>query len=313
MSRTAKPLGINLFVNESCSGVAPSAAARPVAAAMGSQVLPIGRDATRGAGLVGWTYPDEPDNNGWTPASLAKTHPYPRGNADGLVTFVTTTGRFFRQAPYGSTRSRWPSTRGSRGSPTSPGFDLYPLNACQSDLTAVYDAQQAFVRLAGSTPTFQWIETGPIRPTYCGGFTMSPDAVERRGLARGHRRRARDRVLHAHLVAGSQLVRRRAGVAACHEADQRLLATVKPGLLGTRSSRLPTARLSRWSRASAAAAPTSSRSTRWSAPNKAQIHVPQLHDGTVKVLGEGRTVAVRDHYLVDNFAGLQVHVYVQTR
>ena len=33
----------------------------------------------------------------------------------------------------------------------------------------------------------------------------------------------------------------------------------------------------------------------------------------MKVLGEGRTVAVRDHYLVDNFAGLQVHVYVQTR
>ena len=57
------------------------------------------------------------------------------------------------------------------------GFDLYPLNACQADLTAVYDAQRAFVKLAGSTPTFQWIETGPIRPTYCGGFTMTPEQL----------------------------------------------------------------------------------------------------------------------------------------
>ena len=30
------------------------------------------RARTRGAGLVGWTYPDEPDNNGWTPASLGE-------------------------------------------------------------------------------------------------------------------------------------------------------------------------------------------------------------------------------------------------
>ncbi len=27
--------------------------------------------------------------------------------------------------------------------------------------------------LAGGRPTFQWIETGPINPTYCGGFAMT--------------------------------------------------------------------------------------------------------------------------------------------
>ncbi len=77
MSRTAKPLGINLFVNESCPGL-PRASSSRCCAAVGSQVLPIERTRTRGAGLVGWTYPDEPDNNGWTPASLAKAHPVPR-------------------------------------------------------------------------------------------------------------------------------------------------------------------------------------------------------------------------------------------
>ena len=171
-----KALGINLVVNESCPGVAPTgqlALLRRNALA----VLPIQARNTRGAGLVGWTYPDEPDNNGWTPASLAKAHPYERGNADGLVTFLTTTGRFFREAPYGSPQVSPAGYAAFARLADMAGFDLYPLNACQSDLTAVYDAQRAFVKLAGPTPTFQWIETGPIRPTYCGGFAMTPDEL----------------------------------------------------------------------------------------------------------------------------------------
>jgi hypothetical protein len=42
----------------------------------------------------------------------------------------------------------------------------------------MYDAQRAFIRLAGETPAFQWIETGPIRPTCCGGFTMTPQELK---------------------------------------------------------------------------------------------------------------------------------------
>ena len=172
----ARALGVNLVVNESCPGVAPSAQLallRPDSFA----VLPIGARATRGGRLIGWTYPDEPDNNGWTPASLAKAEPYRRGNADGLVTLVTTTGRFFRQTPYGATQVPLARYAGFARLADMAGFDLYPLNACQADLTAVYNAQQAYVRLAGSTPTFQWIETGPIRPSYCGGFTMTPEEL----------------------------------------------------------------------------------------------------------------------------------------
>ena len=107
---------------------------------------------------------------------LAKAHPYRRGNADGLVTFLTTTGRFLQRAPYGSTAV--PLSRYAAFAPSDmAGFDLYPLNACQSDLTAVYDAQRTFVQLAGATPTFQWIETGPIRSTYCGGFAMTQEEL----------------------------------------------------------------------------------------------------------------------------------------
>src|SRR5262249_28237698 len=58
------------------------------------------------------------------------------------------------------------------------GFDLYPLGHCQTDLTAVYDAQVQFNALAGKRPTFQWIETGPIKPSYCGGFKMTPGQLK---------------------------------------------------------------------------------------------------------------------------------------
>ena len=47
-------------------------------------------------------------------------------------------------------------------------------------------------------------------------------------------------------------------------------------------------------------------------PNKAGIHVPQLRDGLATVVGEGPTVIVKNHRLIDHFGGLQVNVYVQT-
>ena len=307
-----KALGINLFLNESCGGLAPSQQLALLHGG-GLEVLPIEARRTRGAGLVGWTYPDEPDNNGWTPASLAKAHPYPRGNADGLVTFVTTTGRFFRHAPYGSTKVPLARYAGFARLADVAGFDLYPLNACQSDLSAVYDAQRAFNRLAGSTPTFQWIETGPIRSTYCGGFTMTPQQLNAevwlaviggaRGIGYFTHTWSPD---HKAFDVAPPLQQ------AMKQIDN-LLAAVKPGLLGsTVESGADSPAVKLVARSGRGRTYVFSVNTLQS-PNKVQIHVPELHDGTMTVLGEGRTVAVRDHYLVDNFAGHQVHVYAQTR
>ena len=108
-------------------------------------------ERTRGVGLAGWTYPDEPDNNGWTPASLAKAHPYERGNADGLVTFLTTTGRFFQHAPYGSAQvplSRIRRVRAARrhGRIRSLSAERLPVGSHSRVRRA-----GAFVKLAGST------------------------------------------------------------------------------------------------------------------------------------------------------------------
>ena len=115
-----KALGINLVSTRAVRVSPPTINWRCCGAALA--VLPIGARRTRGPGLVGWTYPDEPDNNGWTPASLAKAHPYDRGNVDGLVTFLTTTGRFYHQAPVRlPTGPRLRAMQPSRGSPTWPG------------------------------------------------------------------------------------------------------------------------------------------------------------------------------------------------
>ena len=66
-----KALGINLVLNESCPGLAPDAQLALLRGS-GLAVLPIGARRTRGPGLVGWTYPDEPDNKRRTLVTLAK-------------------------------------------------------------------------------------------------------------------------------------------------------------------------------------------------------------------------------------------------
>ena len=308
-----KALGINLVLNESCPGLAPG---DQLALLRGSSlaVLPIGAARrARGPGLVGWTYPDEPDNNGWTPASLAKAEPYDRGNADGLVTFLTTTGRFFHRAPFGSAQVPLSRYAGFAAMADMVGFDLYPLNACQSDLSAVYDAQRAFMKLAGSTPTFQWIETGPIRPTYCGGFAMTPDELIAEvwlaviGGARGIGYFTHVWTPEHNSLALSPLM------ASAIRQTNALLMAVKPGLLGATVESDVDSPLVKLVARSGGGRTYVFAINAMRSPNKARIHVPQLRDGLVTVVGEGRTVAVKDHYLSDHFGGLQVNVYVQTQ
>ena len=305
-----KSLGINLIVNESCPGVAPL---QQLATMRGSAlaVLPIAAAKARGAGLVGWTYPDEPEINKWTPASLAKAFPYPRGNTDGLVTFMTTGGGFLRQAPYASTQVA-PAVYGKFAQLADmAGFDLYPLGHCQSDLSAVYNAQRAFVKLAGSTPTFQWIETGPIKPTYCGGFTMSPAQLSAEvwlavvGGARGIG-------YFTHTWSPDhQAFDVTPAVQTAMSQTNALLSSVTPGLLGT------TVASSANSPAIKVIARAGGGKTYVFAVNttrsdvKAQIRVPALNDNSVTVVDENRSLPIAGHALVDHFGPLQVNVYVQ--
>ena len=306
-----RTLGINLIVNESCPGLVPT---RQLGLMRGTlSVLPIAARRAAGPALVGWTYPDEPELNGWTPASLVLAHPYPRGNVDGLVTFMTTGGGFFRRIPY--RLPQVPRRQYARFAQLADmaGFDLYPLGHCQSDLSAVYDAQQAFIRLAGNTPTFQWIETGPIKPTYCGGSTMTPEELiaevwlavigGARGIGYFTHTRSPD---HRPFDVAPPIQQTMAQIDA-------LLRSVTPGLLGTTlvsSADSPVVKVI--ARAGGNRTYVFAINTMRS-PTMVQIHVPKLHDGPVTVLGEGRTVTASGHDLIDHFGGLQVNIYVQPR
>ena len=166
----AARLGVNVILNESCTTV-PARDQLDALADDQLGVLPIRGRSSQGTNLLGWTYPDEPDDNGWTAASLARRFDYRRGSPDGLLSFVTTTSAFFT-GPDRATRAQ--RTRAFARVADVAGFDLYPLNHCRTDLTEVFDAQRQFVRLAEGSPTFQWIETGAIHPGYCGGVQVTP-------------------------------------------------------------------------------------------------------------------------------------------
>ncbi len=308
-ARQADRLGVNLILNEDCGSLAPKrqlSLIQPHVLA----VLPIQARGTRGGGLVGWTYPDEPEDNAWTPATLARAHPYARGNSDGLLSFVTTGGGFFR-APFRAPSIARSAYGGFAHLADVAGFDLYPLGHCSSDLSAVHDAQKQFVRLAGSTPTFQWIETGPLRPTYCGGFTMTPAELDAEvwlaitGGARGigYFTHTWTPEHHAFDVSPELVreIRRLDGI----------LAAVTPGLVGD------TVSSGSDSGAVEVLARTGAGRTYVFAVNSSQtvqtvkLHVPALRHAPVTVLGERRSIVANDGRFSDVFQPLAVHLYVQ--
>lgn len=298
-------LGVNVVLNADCPG-------RPVddqLAALGDVqlgVVPIRDRSTSGPQLLGWAYPDEPDDNGWSAESLAATFDYPPGSPDGLLSFVTTTARFFT----GPDRDGASETvRDLAGIADVAGFDLYPLNHCNSSLRSVYDAQRLFARLAGA-PTFQWIETGSIGAGYCGGFEITAEQLTAEawlavvGGARGIG-------FFTHTVSPTvsdlavtepvqQAIRRFADVA----------AAVDPGLTGTTvGAEVDTPAVVALARRGGGRTYVVAVNTLESAV-PAVLTVPRVRGQVLRVVGENRTVPTRDARLADTFPPLGVHVYV---
>jgi hypothetical protein len=307
--RHARRLGINLILNEHCSGLSPREQVTMIQRHV-LAVLPIEGQRVRGSGLVGWTFPDEPEGNHWTPASLRRAHPYQRGNRDGLLSFVTTGSGFVRK-PYRDVRFPLSQYRRFARLADVAGFDLYPLGHCQTDLSVVYESQRAFVRLVGPMPTFQWIETGPIRPTYCGGFQMSPAELRVEvwlAIAGG----ARGIGFFTHTWSPAH--KAFDVTPALQRTIKRLsdfLGAVRPGLVGrTILSGVNSGAIKLVARAGGGRtyvfAVNATRD-----PVTAQLHVPRLRGGRLQVFGEKRSVTVGGDRFVDSFGPLAVHVYVQ--
>jgi hypothetical protein len=306
----ADRLGINTILNEHCDGLSPHTQLNMIKNSS-LAILPIKARSIRGRELLGWTYPDEPENNGWTPASLKRAHPYARGSADGLLSFVTTSGGFFR-APYRDARVQ-PTVYGQFGRMADvAGFDLYPLGHCQSDLGAIYDAQRQYIRLTGGMPTFQWIETGPIKPSYCGGFKMTAAELNTEvwlaivGGARGigyftHTWSPNHNAFDVSPTLQSSM-----------RSISSELAFARPGLVGrTVPSGANSGAIKVVARAGANDVDYVFAVNTQRVPITAQVHVPRLHNGPLQVFREKRAVTVGSDNFVDNFQPLAVHVYIQ--
>ncbi len=303
-----RELGINLFMSGDC-GSLPTERELALVAGSGIAVLPMAGRTARGPALAGWTFPDEPENNRWSPDGLRQAYPYRRGSDDGLLSFMTTGAGFFTRTDNSPPRGVY---RGFARLADVAGFDLYPLGHCQHDLVAVYNAQRDYVGLVGpGTPTFQWIETGPIVSTYCGGFQMQPNELRAevwlaiaggaRGIGYFTQTFSPDhRTFDVQPAIGGEMLR-----------TNRQLRLLTPALLG---------------RASPATADTGSiklvarnaggrtyvfavNSTRDYV--KAQLQVPGLGKRRVRAIDENRTLrAGLGGRLIDHFAPLAVHLYV---
>jgi hypothetical protein len=308
---SAQALGINLIVNENCPGKTSSEQLATVGA-KSLVMLPAGDRNVGGSTLVGWAYPDEPENNGWTPDGLAAATAFPRGAADGELSVMTTGAGFLQPGGTPTTPPADTYRRFARLADVA-GFDLYPLGHCNPDVGAVYDAQRAFERLVGPMPTFQWIETGPIRPGYCGGFEMTPAQLNAEvwlaivAGARGigyftHTWTPDHRAFDVPTPIAAQMAK----------TDQ-LLATLTPGLTGntvpssvnTTSVRVLARRTEKATYVVVVNASTSS--------IRMKFKVPALQPGNLRVVGENRTVSVSQGQVDDGLGPLAVHVYVQVK
>ena len=304
----ARSLGVNLVLNESCQGVsARKQLARVSAGAFA--VLPMSGQGSEGARLVGWSYPDEPDNNGWTPTRLEQTFDYHAGSPDGLLSFMTTSGSFFHGSYRNPTVSLATFAKFAH-IPDVAGFDLYPLNHCQQDLSVVADAQRQFTELAGGRPTFQWIETGPIKPTYCGGFQMSPQQLGAEtwlaivGGARGigfftHTWSPAHKAFDVTPALQLAIKRTTASIAA-----------VQPGLTGrTVPSSADSGAIRVLARVSGAKTYVFAVNAT-NAPVQAQLDVPSISDTPIGVFGEDRSRAPASGHFDDSFGPYGIHIYV---
>jgi hypothetical protein len=278
-------------------------------------VPPLDAGATSpNATVLGRAYPDEPDNHGQTAAQLRAEHPARRGSPDGRLTFLTTSAGFFSRA-YSSPNPPLAEYRALARLADVTGFDLYPIAHCDRSVRAVYDAQREFVRLAGGAPTFQWIETGPLRGQDCGGFaTVQPAELRAEvwlavvGGARGIGYFTHTWTPDHHEFDVAEPLRDEMKRT---DAD---LAALAPGLLGeTRRASSDAAAVEVLARRAGGKlyvfAVNSGRSH-----VRAQLHVPDLLYGPLAVVGEKRRVGADvNHNFADTFPPLGVHVYVQKR
>jgi hypothetical protein len=285
--------GITLFAENACGGIADQTAA------LGSRALSLtsaDEAGIGGSGVIGWYYPDEPDLKEITGEALPQ---FPTQAATARLSVLTLSNHFY------SRTDALPAGRGVYAGLIERsdvvGFDLYPLQEfCKADwLPDVAAAQRELVRLAGTRPTFQWIEASTWR-CQAPALKVTPATVRAESWL---------------AVAGGA---RGLGFFPADWSPE-----VTPGIaaVSREVTALSAPLLTADAPASAtgpviAAARVLNGALYVIAVNPARrtvhtgIHAPGLAGRAVSVLGEGRTVAAAGDLLEDDFAPLAVHLYV---
>ena len=286
--------GVNVFMG-SCGGDS----AQQLAALRG-RALSVTPVATRqdGPGVIGFHHVDEAD------AVLGRVEDLPvlpSSRVSRRPTFLTLTNHFFSaSSPLPQGRAMY---AGMIERAEMVGFNLYPLQTwCRrATLQAVFDAQRELVGLARGKPTYQWIEAG--RMEFCDWIDPSPAIV-----------RAETWLA---IAGGARGIGWFPGVWSQPIADEiarlsREIASLAPALLGedgevqVAPAGSPVRAGVRRSNGATYVIAVNS----WIDPVRAQFHVPGLTAGSVRVLGEPRTLRVRNGTIIDSFRGLRVRIYV---
>jgi hypothetical protein len=283
--------GINLFLGTSCT--TPGGQLQALAGKAFS-ALDIARRNVSGPGLLGWHLPDEGDE------SIGRADGLPNVHGGGRVTFLTLTDHFAPyMAPPTAGRSIYP---GWFARADMIGFDTYPIEGrCRWDMIpTVYTLQKTLVQMAGTKPTFQWIEAGPMEK--CFRTDPTPQSVRAEAwlsIAAG----ARGIGYFPDVWSDTM----RAAITSVN-AD---IVSLAPALLDTPGTGIvgPTSPIRvgvrKHNGATYVIAVNSSTS-----PVTGRMAVPALGDRTLTVFGENRTVSSQLSQIVDSFPGLGVHIYI---
>jgi hypothetical protein len=284
--------GINVFLGTSCTTPASQLSSLGGRAYSAVDIANYGR--VSGPGLIGWHLPDEGDEAVGSAAGQPNIH------EPDKVTFLTLTDHFAPyMAPPHAGRGIYP---GWFARADVIGFDTYPLEGrCSYDrIPWVYTLQKTLVNMAGSKPTFQWIEAGPMEK--CFKVDPTPTTVRAEtwlaiaGGARGigyfpdvWEQSMRDAItaINRDIVALAPALLDASGTG--------IVGPSSPIRVGVRRHN------------GAVYVIAVNQSTR---PVTGRLAVPALGDRTLRVFGENRTVTSQLSQIVDSFGPLGVHIYV---
>jgi len=291
--------GINVFMGNGCGSDAD------LVNALGGRGYAVVNSAgadQEGPGVLGWFYPDEWDAHLGGSVKRDELNANIIAARSGRISFLTLTNHFYSRA------SALPQGKGMYPTlysiPDVIGFDLYPLQTwCRPAFDDVSNAQAELHAASGGKPTFQWIEAAAMEHPCNAHPELNPTAATVRAetwLA---------------IIGGADGIGYFPNSWSPEIGDEISRSSwqikeLAPALLGapaSATSDTPDVRVAARELNGALYMIAVNMSA---SPVTANIHLLSLGERTAEVFGEERSVTAQGDSLVDQFAPLDVHIYV---